>query len=232
MQPIQDKELDQLFKNTFAEAEMLPSRDLWSPKLTVGPIVKKKKQFSFIWMAAASMAVVFTFSLFSKQEKLKLFNPNVEIAEEFETTEISEVVPTVEAVQPIVGMDKPMQQNVVAESKVVTQVVEVLPSVSSKNPAVAVVEAPLPKAEVIAVPTFQAAVDQPIVQNSGLRDNVVSEVVSEKPEKIRNVGGLVNFVVDKLDKRNRKAIQFKTEDDESSLIGINIGLLKFNAKSK
>ena len=76
MQPIQDKELDQLFKNKFAEAEMLPSRDLWSSNLVVSPKVKKKKQFSFIWMAAASMAVVFTFSLFNKQEKLKLLIQN------------------------------------------------------------------------------------------------------------------------------------------------------------
>lgn len=230
MQPIQDKELDQLFKNKFAEAEMLPSRDLWSSNLVVSPKVKKKKQFSFIWMAAASMAVVFTFSLFNKQEKLKLFNPNVEIAEEFESVEINEAFPSVDAEQPVVGVDEPAQQIVVATTKDVAKVLEVLPSVASMNPTVVAIETPISKVEVSTATIVYAAVEQPISQNTVLGDKVVSDVVSEKPERIRNVGGLVNFVVDKLDKRDKKAIQFKTEDDESSIIGINIGLFKFNAK--
>jgi hypothetical protein len=30
MQPIRDKDFDQLFKDAFADAEVTPSRDLWS----------------------------------------------------------------------------------------------------------------------------------------------------------------------------------------------------------
>ena len=50
---------------------------------------------------------------------------------------------------------------------------------------------------------------------------------------IRNVGDLVNFVVDKVDKRDKKLLHFNTdEDDNSSLVGINIGFLKLNKKNK
>lgn len=48
---------------------------------------------------------------------------------------------------------------------------------------------------------------------------------------IRNVGDLINFVVDKVDKREDKFLKFKTDDDDnSSLIGINIGMLKFSKR--
>jgi hypothetical protein len=55
----------------------------------------------------------------------------------------------------------------------------------------------------------------------------------EQPEKarIRNAGDLVNFVVDKIDKRDQKLLEFKTDDDDnSSLIAINIGPFKLNQR--
>lgn len=41
---------------------------------------------------------------------------------------------------------------------------------------------------------------------------------------------LVNCVVDKVDKSEEKIIQFKTEDDNSSLVALNIGILRCNTK--
>ena len=64
-------------------------------------------------------------------------------------------------------------------------------------------------------------------------DNI-DEVINDKKTEsrgIRNVGDLVNYVVDKVDKREEKFIQFKTDnDDNSSLIGLNIGMFKFNQR--
>ena len=49
--------------------------------------------------------------------------------------------------------------------------------------------------------------------------------------KIRNVGDLINFVVEKVDKREQKFLQFKSDDDDnSSLVAINIGPFKLNAR--
>ncbi|HEY0175790.1 MAG TPA: hypothetical protein VGC08_05390 [Pedobacter sp.] len=54
----------------------------------------------------------------------------------------------------------------------------------------------------------------------------------EKHRGIRNIGDLVNYVVNKVDKREEKFLKFKTEDDDSSLIGINIGMIRFNRRDK
>ena len=62
-------------------------------------------------------------------------------------------------------------------------------------------------------------------------DEAVNEVKRGESKGIRNMGDLINYVVDKVDKREEKFIQFKTdEDDNSSLIGLNIGMFKFSQK--
>lgn len=49
--------------------------------------------------------------------------------------------------------------------------------------------------------------------------------------RIRNAGDLVNFVVEKLDKREQKLLEFKTDDDDNtSLVAINIGPIKLNSR--
>ena len=71
--------------------------------------------------------------------------------------------------------------------------------------------------------------------NAGDEDDTTVNSENEQPDEhkgIRNVGDLVNYVVKKVDKRGEKFLQFKTEDDNSSLIAINIGILKFNKKKR
>jgi hypothetical protein len=56
---------------------------------------------------------------------------------------------------------------------------------------------------------------------------------AEQPSRtrIRNAGDLVNFVVEKLDKRDQKILEFSTDDDDNtSLVAINIGPFKMNTK--
>ncbi len=82
----------------------------------------------------------------------------------------------------------------------------------------------------------QSAVENPIVIASVQVNNKVEDVINENSSDrkgIRNVGDLVNFVVDKVDKRDKKLVRFNTDDDDnSSIVGINIGFLKFNKKNK
>jgi len=62
-------------------------------------------------------------------------------------------------------------------------------------------------------------------------DEALDENKRAESRGIRNMGDLINYVVDKVDKREEKFIQFKTdEDDNSSLIGLNIGMFKFSQK--
>jgi len=62
----------------------------------------------------------------------------------------------------------------------------------------------------------------------------ISETASMPERKnIRNVGDLVNYVVDKVDKRDKKLLRFTTdEDDNSSIVGINIGFLRLNKRDR
>lgn len=63
------------------------------------------------------------------------------------------------------------------------------------------------------------------------REVAVDDNKGGESKGIRNMGDLINYVVDKVDKREEKFIQFKTdEDDNSSLIGLNIGMFKFSQK--
>jgi hypothetical protein len=62
--------------------------------------------------------------------------------------------------------------------------------------------------------------------------NVQTDEVDSEKKGIRNAGDLINFVVGKVDKRERKIIQFRTDEDEnSSLVSLNLGIIKFNRKS-
>jgi hypothetical protein len=64
-------------------------------------------------------------------------------------------------------------------------------------------------------------------------DQVINENEEASKKGINNVGDLVNFVVNKVDKRDQKFLKFKTDEDEnSSLVAINIGFIKFNKKHK
>jgi hypothetical protein len=62
-------------------------------------------------------------------------------------------------------------------------------------------------------------------------DEVINENEESGKKGIQNIGDLVNYVVDKVDKRDQKFLKFKTDDDDnSSLVAINIGFIKFNSK--
>lgn len=48
--------------------------------------------------------------------------------------------------------------------------------------------------------------------------------------KVKGVGGLVNFVISKVDKREDKLIEFKESDEGTEISGINLGVLKIKSK--
>ena len=57
MQPIQDKDFDQLFKNASEDAEITPSRDLWSSiESEIEP--KRKRIFPIYWLSAAAVLLI------------------------------------------------------------------------------------------------------------------------------------------------------------------------------
>ncbi|WP_214225868.1 hypothetical protein [Pedobacter sp. B4-66] len=235
---MQDKEFDKLFRDRFDGAEMQPSTNLWdSISKELSP--KPKRSLPVYWMAAAVAVIAVTVGLLMpKEEKIRLqatavVNNEVAtdssvvvtkassqlsdvssaVADKVESTPLI-IAPRVKlsskekelaALQPNTTINRPVYK----QPEVVKELAKVQPKVEP------------PKEEVVL-----AKVDLP-VENT----DVITETEPQENRGIRNVGDLVNYVVNKVDKREKKLIQFDTNDDNSSLVSINIGFIKFNKKS-
>ncbi|WP_316750829.1 hypothetical protein [Pedobacter gandavensis] len=247
MQAMQDKDFDQLFKDKFEGAEIRPSSDLWS-NIEKELTPKKKGVFPVYWVAAAAVVVIAVAVglLVPETEKVQLQGSD-DIASVVENKAAvnndavmgSTIASTTESATseqsaPLVIAPKLKLRNLVEENNLMAvqrnekirrhqlKAVEV-------NTASALNEEIKPMSADLITENVIARVILPDAQNG---DQVITETEGREERKgIRNVGDVINFVVDKLDKRDKKLIQFKTDDDDnSSLIALNIGILKFNPK--
>jgi len=236
---MQDKAFDQLLRDKFEEAEIQPSTDLWngiSEQLSPKP----KRSLPVYWMAAAVAVIVVTIGLLmpmQKTEKIRLQAPEVAS---------NDVTP----VPAVTVVKTPVQVSNV--SSAVTDKVESTPLIiapriklSNREKELAALQ---PKAttdrpvikqpEVVSTlakvePKEEAPKEEVMIAKADPAEYTDAALEPEHQENkgIRNVGDLVNFVVNKVDKREKKFIQFDTNDDNSSLVSINIGFIKFNKKS-
>lgn len=236
MQAMQDKDFDQLFKDRFEEAEIQPSSNLWD-NIEKELTPKKKRTFPVYWAAAAVVVIATTIGLLSqKTEPLKLQGNSADVTAKVEkapvapaTSEsiVEKTVVTPEST-PLVLAPKVQLENLVRKNSQMA----LQPKPEVKRQQIKAV-APEPKEEIKPLANLEkevmiAKVDPPAVPEPG---NQIAETDVRERRGIRNVGDVINFVVDKLDKRENKIIQFKTdEDDNSSLIAVNIGILKFNSR--
>lgn len=238
MQAMQDKEFDQLFKDRFEGAEIQPSSNLWGNiEKELAP--KKTRKFPVYWAAAAVVVVATTVGLLSqKTEKLQLKGTSsvstIEVAKTPEVTAVGTVVTEQITADPegtpLVLAPKVKLENLVLKNKqTAMQPNRELKRQQINTPDVApVVKEQIKPVVVPPVDIVIAKVDPPEVEK---QDNEITETEGRERRGIRNVGDVINFVVDKLDKREKKIIQFRTDDDDnSSLIAVNIGILQFNPK--
>ena len=244
MQQMPDKEFDNLFKNKFEDAEIEPSANLWSNiEKQLEP--KKKRTIPIYWMAAAAVTLSLSALLvFQKKEVIRLHGADTvaQVERPVANTKTVEEIVTVQGEKEIASASYATAE--VAPAKMEIEKAEV--QEFSKNSQVVVQPNPIPDRLLIKpmdakpldiMPANEVLVkEDPIVManipaNDSVEDSA-KEQVSEK-RGIRNVGDLVNFVVDKVDKREKKLVRFNTDDDDnSSIVGINIGFLKFNKKDK
>lgn len=258
MQAMQDKDFDQLFKDKFEGAEIRPSANLWS-NIEKELTPKKKRVFPVYWAAAAAIAVIAVSVglLAPEKEKMQLHGRVIEVASSGSKPAIAEegtvapaeagdansngsitsvsttgsTVETAEQGTPLILAPKMKLRNLVQENNLVA----VQRNEKIKRHQIKAVEmkTTLKEEEVksmLDLPTEHVIANVPIpdVQQG---DQELTGTESSQRKGIRNVGDVINFVVDKLDKREKKLIQFKTDDDDnSSLIAVNIGILKFNPK--
>ncbi|WP_316840454.1 hypothetical protein [Pedobacter gandavensis] len=241
MQAMQDKDFDQLFKDKFEGAEIRPSANLWS-NIEKELTPKKNNVFPVYWLAAAAVAVIaISVGLLSPEaEKIQLQGKTKEVAVvESSSSNLTEGTTVANRLEdaiteegtPLVLAPKTKLRNLVQENNLVA----LQRNERIKRHQIKAVEVKIPLKEEIAtiaqVPT-ENVIANVTIPNVEEADNVITETEGREERRgIRNVGDVINFVVDKLDKREKKLIQFKTDDDDnSSLVALNIGILKFNPK--
>ncbi len=250
MQHMQDKEFDKLFKDKFADAEIEPSANLWANiEQQLEP--KRKRIIPIYWMAAASVAIAITAMLvFQKTEKIRLRGGEATAVVVKPVVEQDPIATTVTASATLPVTKQATKESDNSSSNVKAPAVKAqennTPENNIKNiqdpvqPMYANNRLPIKQQDVLPldVATVKDVVygDNQVVtakvdgQSTGIETTANEEVVTER-KGIRNVGDLVNFVVEKVDKRDKKLVRFNTDDDDnSSIIGINIGFLKLNSK--
>lgn len=230
---MQDKELDQLFKDRFESAELKPSRDLWS-NISAELEPKAKKALPIYWMAAAVAVMVLGITLLRPEtEKIRLQAPVANVA----GNNLTEPVVVEQTSTPLEVADAKQEKStplVIAPRLTAEEIKKSLTVLQPK----AVNEHPVAKEvrqeEVLANEPL-ASKEELMIASVDLSKTKQTEEQKdvEQPERrgIRNVGDLVNYVVDRVDKRDNKVLKFSTDDDDnSSLIAINIGFIRLNPK--
>jgi hypothetical protein len=251
MQHIPDNEFDRLFKDRLGDAEMQPSANLWD---SIAPQIapKKKRHTGLYWSAAATVLIAVSAGLlFKPQEKIALHAPevlqsaqssNTQPLNDTDNTDATSETIYANAERSEIVVAAPVDAPVVSSMDVTAGVKEnnderVQPSEAENHHVItnAVQEPSLAIAQ-----TAPALVQEPSINEAEIdAEEVATTTALEEPAsrpqesrtRIRNAGDLVNFVVEKLDKREQKFVEFRTDEDESSsLVAINIGPLKINQR--
>ncbi|WP_316846742.1 hypothetical protein [Pedobacter psychrodurus] len=251
MQPIRDKDFDQLFKDAFADAEVTPSRDLWSNiESEITP--KKKRIIPIYWLSAAAVLLIATIGILVYQQQNTSSEGKQLASNTIETTKpvvqapivkdtVTKIVEPVENITPVLPVQR-KSVSAVAKTKVKQELIKPVekqrivtaPEMQKQEAVLAKVEEPKkdiktkieeailqPKEETVIVANPTAVkIDEPVNDNE------------QSNKGIRNVGDVVNLIVNKMDKRKDKLIQFRTDDDDSSLSSINIGPFKIGKRKK
>nr|WP_152605976.1 hypothetical protein [Pedobacter glucosidilyticus] len=238
--------MDLLFKSKFTDYEVEPSVSSWAKieeQLSVKPMQRRK--VSFLWMAAASVVVVFGLGLLlwnKPQEQIMLKGkPAVEegdrvIAQNNAVNTIDEVItntqPAEAKVETVSRVAQEETPNTTEESN---SQENYLASIQTENPEAeqefaATRTEPVKR---ITVTELMLLEEENTVKTNKIKSTMFSSLISKdednsQPERIRSVGDLVNFVIAKVDKRENKVLKIsKTDESDIEITGINLGLFKY-----
>lgn len=249
MQPIQDKDFDQLFKDRFEDAEITPSRDLWSSiESEIEP--KKKRIIPIYWLSAAAILIIATVGIMVYQQQdvapkqyannvATNMNPvivepqvkdssvsNTELTKDVAKALPAHVKPSITLVQTAVKENaKPIEKQ-----KVISE-----PDIQKQETMIAKVEEPKKDIKTkIEEAVFKTKEETVLAANVNevIADDVIDSSYPAERKGIRNVGDVVNLIVNTMDKRKDKVIQFRTDDDDSSISVVNIGPFRIGKKSR
>jgi len=250
MQPIQDKDFDQLFKDRFEYAEITPSRDLWgSIESEIEP--KKKRIIPVYWLSAAAVLIIATvgISIYQQQKSASKQYANnvlpkkekpVIVEPQTKDTLVSGIAPIKDVVKTLPVDAKPV--TTLAKTKVKDNVKPIekqkvisAPNIQKQETMIAKAEAPKKDIKTkIEEAVFQTKEESVLAANGNepVADEVIDNSYPTERKGIRNVGDVVNLIVNTMDKRKDKLIQFRTDDDDSSISVVNIGPFRIGKKNR
>ncbi len=247
MEPMQDKEFDEVIKQRFDSFEVEPSAGSWQ-KIAgqLGDGQKRRKVFPFFWMAAASVVVIMSsvLWLYRPVEIIKLQGrENVAIAaapeEKLEQVfmsepEVNEDPLPVPGNVPDLGKTQNNRRPKIRSFEVALlytrqpdRLRPAVPQVNYPEKIVGETETPPAKDELLI-----ALKPLPVVVSTEETITEISAEVEETRPRIKSIGGLVNFVIAQVDKRDDKIIEFKDGEEGSEVSVINLGLLKFKNRNR
>ena len=249
MQHIQDNEFDRLFKDRFEESEITPSVNLWD-NIETQLEVKPKRVYPVYWMAAAIGVITVSAGVFFYPERngnaggsdkivsAHEYQPKVLAAPKADVASPADKLATASTVTELVKVAKviaaePSKSGNAKKDLTALQPLALNTHLHTKELTVKQETYPLPAAASPDVTLLASNDDhsEGITERSANGNEVINENEGKTENRsIRNMGDLINYVVDKVDKSDEKIIQFKTEDDNSSLVALNIGIIRFNSK--
>ena len=245
---MQDKDFDQLFRDRLEDAEIQPSAGLWDNiQQEIEP--KRQRRLPFMWLAAASVVITVTAAIvLNKPDKIQLHGqvavvnslketPSTTAGQDLTTDTLKRPESTEASAAAVRRSTSALNSQPKDEKSLLamqpTPQNSHLTNMGHKIAATEEHEAvtqELPPVE-LAVATLSRPEASTEVELPATINNEVPEVEQSGRNRIRNAGDLLNFVVDKLDKRDEKILEFQTdEDDNSSLVAINIGPFKVNTR--
>lgn len=250
MPPMQDRDFDQLFNQRFEAFEVKPSAKLWQ-RITndLDKPSRNKRNLSTYWMAAASIIVLVLAGLwlYKPAEVIQLQGKSenqVAISKEKSVANMSEAdqLDASEAIRPASSLAVWRAESIPKVSRRKSRKVNTADSDVDSSPNKITVSAPaVNAAHAIAsvnnslnIVEKSQHVEAPQVGAAQLEKDEKEDTRNErtKTPKIKSIGGLVNFVIAQLDKREDKIIEFRDGDEGAEVSGINIGPLKFKSKNK
>ncbi|NEU07330.1 hypothetical protein GZH53_03295 [Flavihumibacter sp. R14] len=246
MEPMQDKDFDQLFKQRFEAFEVEPSGRSWDN--ITGQLDgqrKKGKAFPSFWMAAASLVIMTSavLLLYRPAEVIKLRGKADSQVAVNQKPAVNELEPlsseTVDRAEDLRNPVDPIRRERVSVSEkqvhksmngpeqnaaVISEKAEMVQGdVLIANQPLTVSE--MPEAEI------KTEESEPILAQN-VSDTDDAEPAGPARQKIKSVGGLVNFVIARVDKRDNKIIEFRDGEEGTEVSGINLGPIRFKSRNK
>jgi hypothetical protein len=243
---MQDKEIDQLFRSEFENFEIEPSPQVWgsiTDKLAANK--RKKTLYPYLSIAASILVVVAIGLYFIPQVKVNTKKPvqitavknNIEpkvIIAPVKHNDLpkpsEKVIALVTKVNKVYKGSNIRRDNETKPTTIIDKPTEQIAAVTERNneilkPTVPDIETPLSIKTQI---TDDAPlITRPNVLTAQVPQAKVIAAVPAKKHRINSLGDLINVVVSKVDKRKDKIIEFtNTEDDESTISGLNLGIIK------